>query len=93
MNNIMKIIAILVIPAMLFGCGKGEDLEKADERIAKAAEAFVEKSINEFVNDVELEGDCIKTTLVGKTVRYCDERLGNVDKLVKEGFEILEIVE
>ena len=93
MKNILTLMTVLVIPIMLFGCGKDGDISKVADDIANKAEKLVEKSIDDFVNNVELKDGCVQTILVGKTVQYCDERLNKVDKLVKDGFEILESAE
>lgn len=82
MRNILKIAAILMIPVMIFvGCGKDADL-------GKVAEKFVEKAVDDFVNNVEVEDGCVTTILVGKKVKYCDPRLASVDKLLSENFTV-----
>lgn len=81
MNNFIKILAVLVIPVMLFGCGKNDKLQEA-------AEKFVEKSVDDFVENIEVENGCVTTVLIGKKVAYCDERLASVDKLIKDNLVI-----
>ena len=81
MRDILKIAAILIIPIMILGCGKDVDF-------GKVAEKFVEQAVDDFVNNVEVKDGCVETILVGKKVKYCDERLNSIDKLLRENFTV-----